>query len=72
LGDQIKNELDGACGVCGEGRGAYRIFVGKLEGRRSTGRPTHRWEDDIKNVPSRTRVGDMYWTDLPQERGKWQ
>jgi hypothetical protein len=73
LGDQIKkNELDGSCGVYEEGRGAYMILVGKLEGRRSTGRPTYRWENNIKNVSSRTRVGDMYWTDLAQERVKWQ
>jgi hypothetical protein len=56
----------------GEGRGVYRILVGKLEERRSTGRPTDRWEDNTKNISLRTRVGDMYWTDLAQERGKWQ
>jgi hypothetical protein len=28
--------------------GAYRIFVGKPEGRRSLGRQRHRWEDNIK------------------------
>jgi hypothetical protein len=54
----------------GEGRGVYRILVGKLEGRRSTGRPKHRWEDNIKNISLRTRMGDMYRTDLAQERGK--
>jgi hypothetical protein len=32
----------------GEKRGAYRILVGRPEGRRSLGRPTHRWEDNIK------------------------
>jgi hypothetical protein len=32
----------------GEGRGAYRILVGIPEGRRSLGRPRHRWEDNIK------------------------
>jgi hypothetical protein len=32
----------------GEGRGAYRILVGKPEGRRPLGRPRHRWEDNIK------------------------
>ena len=28
--------------------GAYRISVGKPEGRISLGRPRHRWEDNIK------------------------
>jgi hypothetical protein len=29
-------------------RGAYRILVGKPEGRRPLGRPRHRWEDNTK------------------------
>jgi hypothetical protein len=32
----------------GEGRGAYRILVGRPERRRPLGRPRHRWEDNIK------------------------
>jgi hypothetical protein len=32
----------------GEGRGAYRILVWRHEGRRSLGRPRHRWENNIK------------------------
>jgi hypothetical protein len=32
----------------GEGRGVYRVLVGKPEGRRPVGRPKHRWEENIK------------------------
>jgi hypothetical protein len=32
----------------GEKRGAYRILVGRPEGRRQLGRPRRRWEDNIK------------------------
>jgi hypothetical protein len=32
----------------GERRGAYRVLVGKTEGRRPLGRPRRRWEDNIK------------------------
>jgi hypothetical protein len=32
----------------GEGRGAYRILVGRSEGRRLLGRSRCRWEDNIK------------------------
>jgi hypothetical protein len=32
----------------GEGRGAYRILVGRPEGRRPLGRPRRRLEDNIK------------------------
>jgi hypothetical protein len=31
----------------GEGRGAYRILVGRPEGSRPLGRPRRRWEDNI-------------------------
>jgi hypothetical protein len=32
----------------GERRGMYRVLVGKPEGKRQLGRPTCRWEDNIK------------------------
>jgi hypothetical protein len=32
----------------GEMRGAYRVLVGKPEGKRPLGRKGHRWEDNIK------------------------
>jgi hypothetical protein len=32
----------------GEGRGFYRILVGRPEGKRPLGRPRRRWEDNIK------------------------
>ena len=32
----------------GQGRGVYRVLVGKLEGKRPLGRPRRRWEDNIK------------------------
>jgi hypothetical protein len=32
----------------GERRGAYRISLGKPEGRRPFERPRRRWEDNIK------------------------
>jgi hypothetical protein len=32
----------------GERRGAYRVLVGKHEGKRPLGRPRYRWEDNIK------------------------
>jgi hypothetical protein len=38
----------GACNTVGEGRGMYRVLVGKPEGKRPLGRPRHRWEDNIK------------------------
>jgi hypothetical protein len=35
----------------GETRNAYRILVGKPEGKRPLGRPRRRWADNIKMDP---------------------
>jgi hypothetical protein len=40
--------MGGACSTNGEKRNAYRILVGKPEGKRPLGRPRRRWEDNIK------------------------
>jgi hypothetical protein len=43
-------------------RGAYRVFVGKPEEKRSFGIPRRRWEDNIKkNIQE---VGEAEWTGL--------
>jgi hypothetical protein len=31
-----------------EGRGVYRVLVGKPEGKRPLGRPRRRWEDNVR------------------------
>jgi hypothetical protein len=31
-----------------EGRGVYRVLVGKSEGKKPLGRPRRRWDDNIK------------------------
>jgi hypothetical protein len=38
---------------------AYRIFVGKPEGKRLLGRHGHRWEDNIKMGLREIGWGDM-------------
>jgi len=43
-----RNEMGGACGAYGEGRGLHRVLVGKPEVKRPLGRPRLRWEDNIK------------------------
>jgi hypothetical protein len=40
--------MGGACSAYGEGRGVYTVLVEKLEGKRPMGRPSLRWEDNIK------------------------
>jgi hypothetical protein len=46
----------------GETRNAYRILVGKPEGKRPLGRPRRRWVDNIK----------MDWIELAQNRNQWR
>jgi hypothetical protein len=41
----------------GETRNAYRILVGKPEGKRLLGRPRRRWVDNIKMDLKRYRMG---------------
>jgi hypothetical protein len=41
----------------GERRNAYRILVGKPEGRRPLGRPRRRWMDYIKIDLKREKLG---------------
>jgi hypothetical protein len=40
--------LAGHVARMGEGRGVYRILVGRPEGKRPLGRPRRRWENNIK------------------------
>ena len=44
----------------GEGRGVYRVLVGKPEGKRPLGRPRRRWECNIKWIFRKWDVG--IWT----------
>ena len=55
----------------GERRCAYKIFVGKLEGKRPLERPWRRWEDNIK-VDDQEVGWDMDWIDLAQHRDSWR
>jgi hypothetical protein len=56
----------------GARRGAYRVLVGKLEGKRTLGRPRHRWEDNIKMYLEEVGWKGMEWIDLAQDRDRWQ
>jgi hypothetical protein len=56
----------------GEERNAYRILVGKPEGKRPLGRPRRRWEDNIKMDFREIGWGGMNWIDLDQDRDQWK
>jgi hypothetical protein len=56
----------------GEERNAYRIVVGKPEGKRPLGRRRRRWVDNIKM--DRREIGweGMDLIDLAQYRDQWR
>jgi hypothetical protein len=56
----------------GEGRGVYRVSVGKPEGKRPLGRPRHRWEDNIRMDLQEVECRFEDWIGLAQDRDSWQ
>jgi hypothetical protein len=55
----------------GEGRGVYRVLVGRPEGKRPRERPRHRWEDNIKLDLRVTGIDGTNWIRLAQDRVTW-
>ena len=52
----------------GDRRGAYRVLMGRPEGKRPLGRPRQRWEDNIKMEFQKVGGGGMDWIDVAQVR----
>jgi hypothetical protein len=55
----------------GEGRGVYRVSVGKPESKRPLGRPRRRWEDNIKMDIREIGINEANWILLAQDRVQW-
>ena len=56
----------------GQGRGLYRVLVGKPEGKWPLGRPRRRWEDNIKMDLQEVGGGCGDWMELAQDRDRWR
>jgi len=56
----------------GEERGAYRILVGKQEGKRPLGRPRLRWVGNIRMDLQEVECGYVDWIGLAQDRDRWR
>jgi hypothetical protein len=56
----------------GEGRGVYRVWVVKPEGKRPLGRPRCRWKDNTKMGLQELGCRIMDWVELAQDRDSWQ
>jgi hypothetical protein len=52
-------------------RNAYRILVGKSEGKRPLGKPRRRWMDNIKLDLRDIGWDRMDWIDVAQDRDQW-
>jgi hypothetical protein len=55
----------------GEGRGMYRVLVGKPEGKRPLGKPRCRWDNNIEADLQEVGCGGMNCIELAQDRDRW-
>jgi hypothetical protein len=56
----------------GEKRNAYRVLVGKLEGKRPLGKPKRIWEDNIKMDLREIGWDSMNSIHLAQDGDQWR
>jgi hypothetical protein len=55
-----------------EGRGVYRVLIGRPENKRPLGRPRRRWEDNIKLDLREIGINGANWIQLAQDRVQWR
>jgi hypothetical protein len=55
-----------------EGRGVYRVLVGRPEGKKPLGRPRRRWEVNIKTNLREIGIDEPNWIQLDQDRVRWR
>jgi hypothetical protein len=63
--------MGGPCST-NENRNAYRLLVGKPEGKRPLERPRCRWVDNIKRDLGEVCWGVVDWIGLTQDRNRWR
>jgi hypothetical protein len=56
----------------GEKRNAYRLLVGKPEGKRPLGRPRRRWVNNITMDLGKVGWCDVDWIGLAKDRNRWR
>jgi hypothetical protein len=56
----------------GDRRGAYKVLMGRPEGKRVHVRRKHRWENKSKVDLQEVGRGIMDWIDLGQDRDRWR
>ena len=51
---------------------AYRVLVGKPEGKGLLGKPKRKWEDNIKMDLKAVGCDARNWMDLAQDKNQWR
>ena len=55
-----------------EGRSALKIFTGTPPGKRTLGRPSRGWEDNIRIYLKKIGINSRNWVDSAQDRDYWR
>jgi hypothetical protein len=55
----------------GDRRVAYKVLVGKPEGKSPLGKPRHTWDNNINLGLQEVGLGTLDWIDLAQDRDRW-
>ena len=55
-----------------EGRSAFKILTGKPTGMIPLGRPSHRWEDNIRMDLKELGISKRNWINSAQDRNYWR
>jgi hypothetical protein len=58
--------------LMGEGRGVYRVLIGRPEVKRPLGSPRRRLEDNIKMDLREIGVDKANWIQVAQDRVQWR
>jgi hypothetical protein len=64
--------VGGTCSTHGEGRGVYRVLVGRPEDKRPLRRPRRRLEDTIKLDLRKIVIDGANWIQVAQDRVQWR
>jgi hypothetical protein len=63
--------MGGPCSTNGEKKNAYRILMGKPEGKRPLGRPRRRWVENIRMDLGQVEWGGVDWIGVAQDKNRW-
>jgi hypothetical protein len=64
--------MGGPCSTNGKKRNAYRLLVGKPEGKRPLGRPRRRSVDNIMMNLGEVGWGGVEWIGQVKDRNRWK